>query len=103
VAGVTLLEMLIVVAIIALMMSILLPSLGAAKRSTRKTVCAGYQHQLIFTDNCGTARIRLEAFDCGCYEKNLSENVTVFDKPEDTTDDEFRRQLEAGVFDACGP
>lgn len=44
--GFTLLEVLVVVAIIALLGAILLPSLSAARRQARETVCASNMHQI---------------------------------------------------------
>jgi prepilin-type N-terminal cleavage/methylation domain-containing protein len=45
--GFSLVEMLVVVAIIALLISILLPALGRARENTRRTVCASNQRQLV--------------------------------------------------------
>ncbi|MBP7933825.1 MAG: type II secretion system protein [Phycisphaerae bacterium] len=44
--GFTLLEVLVVIAVIALLIAILIPSLQAARERTRKVVCASQLHQL---------------------------------------------------------
>ncbi|HMN41806.1 MAG TPA: type II secretion system protein [Phycisphaerales bacterium] len=44
--GFTLIELLVVIAIVALLVAILLPALGAARASSRATVCASRLHQL---------------------------------------------------------
>lgn len=45
--GFTLIEVLVVVAVIGLLMSILLPSLGAAREASRQTVCASNLRQMM--------------------------------------------------------
>ena len=56
-SGFTLIELLVVVAIIAVLLSILMPSLGAARRQAKRLLCAtqlsqlGLAHQLYANDN----------------------------------------------------
>ncbi len=48
----TLIEMLAVIAVIALLLAILLPALSAAKQKTKQLVCQSNLHQLIIANNC---------------------------------------------------
>ena len=98
----TLLELLIVVGIIALLATILLPSLNKARKQTNKTICKAYDYQLGRVDACRAAEMRLHAFDCGCYGE-LGKGLEAFRRPPDVTDEELRRQLEEAVATACRP
>jgi prepilin-type N-terminal cleavage/methylation domain-containing protein len=98
--GVTLLELLIVAAIIALLLAIALPAIGKARKSTNKTICAGYHRQLIFGGPCNGAKLKLEAFDMGCYEY-ADDDMSAFELPDDVSKEDFRKQLEADVEDTC--
>lgn len=99
-SGFTLLEILIVVAVIALIVAIFLPSFSRARKQARRTVCKAYQYQLTFADSCGAARLKLDAFDCGCYG-DLGKDLGTFNIPADLTEEEFRRQLEDDVLQSC--
>lgn len=99
-SGFTLLEILIAAAIIALIVAILLPSFSRAGKQTRRTICKAYQYQLTFTDKCGSARLKLDAFDCGCYTEN-DKDLYAFRLPPEVTADLFRHQLESDVIESC--
>ncbi len=98
--GFTLLEILIVVAIIALLLAIFLPTFSRAKRQTRRALCKAYQYQLTFADKCSAARLKLEAFDCGCYGET-GKDLYAFRLPDDVTEEQFRQELESDVLHAC--
>lgn len=46
-AGFTLVELMVVVAILAILVAMLLPTLGAAKRNARRALCLTQEHQLL--------------------------------------------------------
>ena len=93
----TLVEILVVISIIAMMVGILVPSLGKARDKARRTVCAAYVRQLNMPlGHCGEMRIKLEAFDKQCYGE-----FPEFELPDDLTEVEFRAQLQTERDDAC--
>lgn len=64
--GFTLIELLIVIAIIAVLMSVLVPALGRARAVAREVVCRGNLRQIytaiqLYADNDGSGRYPLEA------------------------------------------
>jgi prepilin-type N-terminal cleavage/methylation domain-containing protein/prepilin-type processing-associated H-X9-DG protein len=76
--GFTLIELLVVVAIIAVLISILLPSLSKARKQAQMTVCLSNQHQIYlhffqyFNDNSGTLPL--------CYRIDGPNDVTYWEK-----------------------
>ncbi len=66
--GFTLIELLVVVAIIALLVSLLLPSLGAARESGRQSVCASNLRQIQFAN-------QLYAQDHGAYAPGAADRL----------------------------
>jgi len=99
-SGFTLLEILITAAIVALIVAIILPSFSRARKQTRRTICKAYQYQLTFTDKCSSARLKLQAFDCGCYAES-DKDLHAFRLPPEVTADLFRHQLETDVIESC--
>jgi len=101
--AVTLLEILVVAAIIALLIGIFLPSLAGARRQTRRTVCMAYAHQIGRVEKRQEIRMKLEALDCGCYGE-LNEDLGIytgfFKLPDGLDEEAFRRQLEQELLEA---
>lgn len=77
-----------------------LPSFSRARKQTRRTICRACQYQLTFTDECGSARLKRDAFDCGCHAEN-DKDLYAFRLPPDATEDLFRQQLESDVIESC--
>lgn len=98
--GVSLIEILVVVAIIALLLGIFLPSVARARRQTKRTVCMAYAYQIGRADKKNNIRLKLEALDCGCYgelNKDLGIYTGYFNLPDGMDEDAFRRNLEADL------
>ena len=82
----TLIELLVVISIIALLLSILMPSLGKAKELSRRVVCASNLHQMAFglqlycednngrvpSDGFGVMRLGGRSCEMGRYNSNYS-------------------------------
>ncbi len=80
----TLIEVLVVVAIIALLISILLPSLAKARDQARKVVCMNHQKQLANANYYYSAdhRGRLPHFDYWLYTRDSSTGLPAGAVPE---------------------
>lgn len=98
--GVSLIEILVVVAIIALLIGLFIPSLMRAKRATKRTVCMAYARQIGGAATRRNIRMQIEALDCGCYgdlNKELGEFAGSFRLPDGMDEDAFRAKLEADL------
>lgn len=59
-----------------------------------------FKYQLTFADKCSAARLKLDAFDCGCYGET-GKDLYAFRLPDDVTEERFRQELESDVLHAC--
>jgi prepilin-type N-terminal cleavage/methylation domain-containing protein len=98
--GVTLIEVLIVMAIIALLVAIFLPAVLKAKRHTQRTICRAYEYNIYRAESCRAAQLKLEAFDCGCYGE-LGKGLDIFTIPPGVSETDFRQELHAEVIESC--
>lgn len=101
--AVSLVEILVVVAIIGLLIGMFLPSVMRARRQTKRTVCMAYAYQMGRASSRQNIRMCLEAMDCGCYgelNKDLGIYSGYFTLPEGMDEETYRADLERQLAEA---
>lgn len=106
----TLIELLVVISIIALLISILLPALGAARKSAREISCKSRQRQVGIMEHAFVADNKGELVDMQrivdgvewswrgiLYKEYASQTPDIYDCPEDS-----EASYAAGAFDDQG-
>lgn len=99
----SLIEILVVVAIIGLLIGFFVPSLMRARRQTKRTVCMAYAYQIGRASKRETIRMQLEALNCGCYgelNKELGNYTGFFALPDGMDEDSYRADLERQLAEA---
>lgn len=93
----SLIEILVVVAIIGLLIGLFVPSVVRARRQTKRTICMAYAYQIGRASQRENIRMRLEAMNCGCYgdlNKELGNYTGFFTLPDGVDEDAYRFDLE---------